>query len=151
MGGAAGMGEADLALAPDSGLRGGPGLRLAGGPRGRNEAVHHFHNRTFAMSSIGKLMKQAARIQKQLEAKQAELASRTIEATSGGGVVKVSVRGDGTIASIKIDPQAVNPSDVAILEEMLVTAANNALAQAKEIQNQEMGSVAGGLQLPGLL
>lgn len=103
------------------------------------------------MSSIGKLMKQAARIQKQLEAKQAELASRTIEATSGGGAVKVVVRCDGTIASIKIDPQAVTPSDISLLEDLVLSAANNALAQAKEIQNAEMGTVAGGLQLPGLM
>ncbi|MBL9126188.1 MAG: YbaB/EbfC family nucleoid-associated protein [Verrucomicrobiales bacterium] len=103
------------------------------------------------MSSIGKLMKQAARIQKQLEAKQAELAARTIEATSGGGAVKVVARCDGTIASIKIDPQAANPADITLLEDLVLTAANNALTQAKEVQNQEMGSVAGGLQLPGLM
>lgn len=103
------------------------------------------------MSSIGKLMKQAARIQRQLEVKQSELAARTVEATSGGGAVKVVVRCDGTIASIKIDPQAVTPSDISLLEDLVLSAANNALAQAKEIQNQEMGSVAGGLQLPGLM
>jgi DNA-binding YbaB/EbfC family protein len=103
------------------------------------------------MSSIGKLMKQAARIQKQLETKQAELANRTVEATSGGGAVKVVARCDGTIASIKIDPQAANPADVSLLEDMVLTATNNALSQAKEIQNQEMGSVAGGLQIPGLV
>ena len=103
------------------------------------------------MSSIGKLMKQVARIQKQLEAKQAELASKTIEATSGGGAVKVVARCDGTIASIKIDPQAVNPADVTMLEDLVMSAANQALTQAKEVQNQEMGSVAGGLNLPGLM
>ncbi len=103
------------------------------------------------MSSIGKLMKQAARIQRQLEVKQGELASRTVEASSGGGAVKVVVRCDGTIASIKIDPQAVTPADISLLEDLVLSAANNALAQAKEIQNQEMGSVAGGLQLPGLI
>ena len=103
------------------------------------------------MSSIGKLMKQAARIQKQLEAKQSELAAKTVEATSGGGVVKVIAKCDGTIAAIKIDPQAVNPSDVSMLEDLVLTAANNALTQAKQIQNDEMGTVAGGLNLPGLM
>lgn len=103
------------------------------------------------MSSIGKLMKQAARIQRDLEAKQAELAARTVSATSGGGVVKVTAKCDGTIAGVQIDPQAANPADVSLLEELILTATNNALAQAKEIQNQEMGSVAGGLQLPGLM
>lgn len=103
------------------------------------------------MSSIGKLMKQAARIQKQLEAKQAELSARTVEATSGGGAVKVVAKCDGTIASVTIDPQAANPADMSLLEDLILTAANNALTQAKEIQNQEMGTVAGGLQLPGLM
>ncbi len=107
--------------------------------------------RFFAMSSIGKLMKQAARIQKQLEAKQTELAAKTVEATSGGGVVRVTARCDGTIAAIKIDPQAVNPADVTMLEDLVISAANTALTQAKQIQNDEMGSVAGGLNLPGLM
>jgi DNA-binding YbaB/EbfC family protein len=102
------------------------------------------------MSSIGKLMKQAARMQQQMEQVQAQLAARTIEATSGGGAVKVVAKCDGTIASIKIDPQALNPSDVQLVEEMIVTAANQALGQAKEIANAEMGKVTSGLSLPGL-
>jgi len=63
------------------------------------------------MSSIGKLMKQAARMQQQMEQTQSALAARTVEATSGGGAVKVTAKCDGTIASIKIDPAAVNPAD----------------------------------------
>lgn len=102
------------------------------------------------MSSIGKLMKQAARMQQQMEQIQQELASRTVEATSGGGAVKVVAKCDGTIASIKIDPQALNPSDAQLLEDMVVTAANQALAQAKEISTAEMGKVTAGFNLPGL-
>src|SRR6185369_16183732 len=102
------------------------------------------------MSSIGKLMKQAARMQQQMEQVQADLASRTVEATSGGGAVKVTARCDGTLASIKIDPAAVNPSDAQLLEDMLVTAVNQALGQAKEISNAEMGKVTSGFSLPGL-
>lgn len=94
-------------------------------------------------------MKQAARLQQQMEEVQAQLAARTIEATSGGGAVKVVVKCDGTIASVKIDPQALNPSDAQLLEEMVVTAANQALNQAKEISNAEMGKVTSGLSLPG--
>jgi DNA-binding YbaB/EbfC family protein len=101
------------------------------------------------MSSIGKLMKQAARMQQQMEQIQAQLAACTVEATSGGGAVKVTARCDGTIASIKIDPQALNPSDAQLLEDMVVTAVNQALAQAKEISNAEMGKVTSGLSLPG--
>jgi nucleoid-associated protein EbfC len=103
------------------------------------------------MSSIGKLMKQAQRIQKQMEDVQANLAAKTVEATSGGGAVKVVAKCDGTISAIKIDPAALNPNDAQILEEMIITAANNALNQAKEISNQEMGRVTQGLSIPGLM
>src|SRR2546426_12360220 len=103
------------------------------------------------MSGVGKLMKQAARIQRQMEAVQAELAARTVEATSGGGAVKVVAKCDGSIASIKIDPQAVNPADVQLLEDMILTAANQALSQAGEISKAEMGKVTQGLKLPGMM
>ena len=102
------------------------------------------------MSSIGKLMKQAARMQQQVEQMQAALANRTVEATSGGGAVKVVVKCDGTIASIKINPQALNPSDAEVLEDMILTATNQALGQAKEISTAEMGKATAGFNLPGL-
>ncbi len=102
------------------------------------------------MSSIGKLMKQAARVQRQAEEMQAQLANRTVEASSGGGVVKVVARCDNTIASIRIDPQAINPADAALLEDLVLTAVNNALGQAKEVYAAEMGKVTSGLGLPGL-
>ena len=95
-------------------------------------------------------MKQAARMQQQMEQVQSSLASRTVEATSGGGAVKVVAKCDGSIASIKIDPQALNPADAQLLEDMVLTAANQALAQAKEITNSEMGKITSGLSLPGL-
>ena len=102
------------------------------------------------MSSIGKLMKQAAKMQQQMEQIQAQLAARTVEATSGGGAVKVVAKCDGSLASVKIDPQALNPSDAQLLEDMILTAANQALGQAKAIANTEMGKVTAGLSLPGL-
>jgi len=103
------------------------------------------------MSSIGKLMKQAQRMQQQMEQIQSELAKRTVEATSGGGAVKVVAKCDGSIASIKIDPQAINPSDAQLLEDIILTAANQALSQAKEISNAEMGKATAGFNLPGLM
>src|SRR5579863_564807 len=103
------------------------------------------------MSSIGKLMKQAAKMQQQMEQIQAQLAARTVEATSGGGAVKVTAKCDGTVASIKIDPQALNPADAQLLEDMVVTATNQALAQAKEISSAEMGKATQGFSLPGLM
>jgi DNA-binding YbaB/EbfC family protein len=95
-------------------------------------------------------MKQAARMQQQMEAVQAQLAARTVDATSGGGAVKVTAKCDGSIASIKIDPAALNPSDAQVVEDMILTAANQALGQAKEIANSEMGKVTAGLNLPGI-
>ncbi len=103
------------------------------------------------MSSIGKLMKQATRMQEKIERVQAEMAAKTVEATSGGGAVKVTAKCDGSLASIKIDPAVVNPTDVALLEDMVLAAANNALTQAKEISNAEMGKVTQGFNLPGMM
>jgi len=94
-------------------------------------------------------MKQAARMQQQMEQVQNDLAKRTVEATSGGGAVKVVAKCDGTIGSVKIDPQALNPADAQLLEDMILTAANQALTQAKEISTAEMGKVTAGLNLPG--
>jgi len=89
-------------------------------------------------------------MQQQMEQIQTTLAARTVEATSGGGAVKVVAKCDGTIAAIKIDPQAMNPADAQVLEDMILTAANQALAQAKEISTAEMGKATAGFNLPGL-
>ena len=94
-------------------------------------------------------MKQAARMQQQMEEVQAQLAAKTVEATSGGGAVKVTAKCDGSLAAIKIDPQALNPSDAQLVEDMILTATNQALAQAKEISNAEMGKVTAGMNMPG--
>ena len=103
------------------------------------------------MSSIGKLMKQAARMQRQMEDLQTSLAAKTVEATSGGGAVKVVARCDSTLASIKIDPQAVNPADAQLLEDLILTAVNSTLKQAKDVHTEEMGKVTAGMSLPGLM
>lgn len=95
-------------------------------------------------------MKQAARMQQEMEKVQTELANRTVEATSGGGAVKVTAKCDGSITSIKIDPQALNPADAGLLEDMILTATNQALSQAREISNNEMGKLTSGLSIPGL-
>lgn len=101
--------------------------------------------------SLGKLMKQAAKMQQQMEQIQASLATRTVETTSGGGAVKVSAKCDGSLASIKIDPQALNPSDAQVVEDMILIAVNQALAQAKEISNAELGKATAGFNLPGMI
>lgn len=103
------------------------------------------------MANISKLMKQAARLQQEMEDAQSQLAARTIEATSGGGVVRAVARCDGTLASIKIDPQAVNPAETTLLEDLVLTAANSALTQAKDLASAEMAKVTSGFNLPGLM
>ena len=90
-------------------------------------------------------------MQQQMEQVQSALAARTVEATSGGGAVKVTAKCDGSIASIKIDPAAINPSDAQLLEDMLVTGVNQALAEAKEISTAEMGKITQGFSLPGMM
>jgi len=102
------------------------------------------------MSSLGKLMKQAQRMQQQMEQIQSDLANRTVEASAGGGAVKVVARCDGTLSSIKIDPQALNAADVQLLEDMVLSAVNQALSQAKEISTAEMGKATAGFNIPGL-
>jgi len=90
-------------------------------------------------------------MQQEMEQVQAQLAARTVDATSGGGAVKVTAKCDGSLAAIKIDPQAVNPSDAQLLEDMILSAANQALLQAKEISNTEMGKVTAKMNLPGMM
>jgi DNA-binding YbaB/EbfC family protein len=103
------------------------------------------------MSSLGKFAKQAARIERQIQEVQSQLSARTVEATSGGGAVKVVAKCDNTIVSVRIDPQAINPADAQLLEDLILTATNNALAQAREIYAQEMGKVTSGFRVPGLM
>lgn len=96
-------------------------------------------------------MKQAQRMQQDMQRVQAELAARTVEATSGGGAVRAVAKCDVTLVSIKIDPAAVNPADVAMLEDLVISAVNQALAQARDISAQEMGKLTQGVNMPGLM
>ena len=102
------------------------------------------------MPNLGKLVKEAARMQEKMEKVQAELASRTVEASSGGGAVKVVARCDGTVAAIKIDPQAANASDVSMLEDLVTAAVNEALVQVQAFHAENMAGLTGGLDLGAL-
>lgn len=84
-------------------------------------------------------------MQREMEEIQAALATRTVEGTSGGGAVKVTATCDGALKSVKIDPAAVSPDDVTMLEDLILTATNQALAEAKEINSSEMGKVTAGM------
>ena len=102
------------------------------------------------MANMMKLMKQAAAVQKDMERLQEQLAQRTVEFSSGGGAVKATARGDGTLACIRIDPAAVNSSEVELLQDMVVAAVNGAVHAAKEMGAQEMAKLTSSLGLPGM-
>ena len=90
------------------------------------------------------LMKQAQKMQKQMEETQAALAEQVIETTSGGGAVKISITGKKEIKEIKINPDVVDPDDVEMLEDLILSAVNEALRQADEMANGAMSRIAGG-------
>ena len=96
-------------------------------------------------------MKQAMRIQADMARVQESLANRTVEGVAGGGAVRAIAKCDQTLVSVKISPDAMNPQDVAFLEDLVLTAVNQALTQAKETANREMGAVTKGLSIPGLM
>ena len=102
------------------------------------------------MVNMMKLMKQAAAMKENLGKVQADLAEKTIEFSSGGGMVTVTAKGDGTIASIRIDPKLVDPSDVDMLQDAVLAAVNGAIQIAKDMAAQEMSKLTAGLGIPGL-
>ena len=95
--------------------------------------------------NMNNLMKQAQKMQKQMEAAQEALAEKTIETTSGGGAVKIVITGKKVIKELTIDPEVVDPDDVEMLQDLLLTAVNEAIRQADEVYNSEMGKITGGL------
>lgn len=97
-----------------------------------------------------KMLKQAKKMQQQLADVQDGLKDVVVEATAGGGMVKATMSGDGVLQSITIDPQALDPEDVELLQDMIVAAVNEASANASDVANQRMGAITGGLNIPGL-
>ncbi len=104
----------------------------------------------FKMPDLGGLMQAAQNMQREMQRIQEELAGKTVEASSGGGMVTVVANGQMQLVSIKIDPNVVDPKDVGMLQDLVTAAVNQALAKAKELANGEMAKVAGGMQLPGM-
>ena len=98
--------------------------------------------------NINKMMKQVQKAQEQMAQVQAELASKTVEATAGGGMVKVVMTGDGALQSITLDPQVVDPEDVDLLQDLIVAAMNEGRKRTSELASSEMQKAAGGLGLP---
>ncbi len=102
------------------------------------------------MAGLGKFLKQAQKMQEQMQQVQGELAQREVEGTAGGGAVKAIARCDGSLVSVKIDPKVVDPKDVEMLEDLVIGAVANALEIAKKTQSVEMGKVTAGMNIPGL-
>ena len=102
------------------------------------------------MKGFGNMMKEAQKLQQQMLAMQEEVAEKEVEATAGGGMVTVRVNGKQEILSIKIDPEVINRDDAQMLEDLVLAAANEALRKSRELVQQELGKLTGGLKIPGL-
>ena len=96
------------------------------------------------------MVRQAQKMQQEILKMQEELEKQTYEATAGGGVVKAEVSGKNELLSLTIDPEAVDPEDVEMLQDMILAAVNEAVKQAEETTEAEMGKLTGGLGMPGL-
>lgn len=100
--------------------------------------------------NMNQMLKQAQKMQADMAALQEDLEAREYTATSGGGMVEVTVDGKHLIKSIKINPDAVDPDDAEMLEDLITVAVNEAIENAIKTSEQEMGAITGGLNMPGL-
>mgnify|MGYP000760930416 CR=1 FL=1 len=102
--------------------------------------------------NMNNLMKQAQKMQKQMETQQAELEAKEFSAAAGGGVVEVTVTGKREVTKVKIDPEAVDPDDVEMLEDLIVAAVNEAMGKVDEVSASAMSKFTGGMGggMPGL-
>lgn len=103
------------------------------------------------MQNFGNIMKQAKKMQERMVELQEELATKSVEATAGGGMVAVSVNGKFEVLSLKIEKEVVNPDDVEMLQDLIVAAVNEGIRKAQEMAAFEMGKITGGMQIPGLM
>lgn len=99
---------------------------------------------------LGGMLKQAQKIQAQLARVQEEMAQKTIEASSGGGMVSVVVNGKQEVISIKIEREVINPEDIDMLQDLILAAVNEGIRKSQEMVSEEMKKLTGGLNIPGL-
>ncbi len=102
------------------------------------------------MKDMGRLLKQAQQMQEKMARMQAELAAKTVEASAGGGMVKVVMNGKHEVVSVTIDPEVVDPQDVEMLEDLVAAAVTEAAGRVEEMVREEMSSITGGMNLPGI-
>ena len=100
------------------------------------------------MADMFQLMQQASQMKARMEEMQQALQNRTVTGTAGGGMVSVDVDGAGTVRRVKIDPTVVNAADVEMLEDLVLVAITEAQRKAKDVAQEEMGKLTGGLNLP---
>ena len=103
------------------------------------------------MKNMGKLLKEAQKMQAKMAKVQEELVSKKVETSAGGGMVKAEMNGAQELISIKINKEVVNPDDVEMLESLIQAAINEALRKSKEMVQQELSQVTGGFNIPGLI
>ncbi len=103
------------------------------------------------MKGMGNIMKQAQKLQSKIIKLQEEVADKTVESTSGGGMVKVVANGRHQIVSIQIEKEVVDPDDVEMLQDLIVAAINDTLAKSQEMVSGEMSKITGGVDIPGLI
>ena len=97
-----------------------------------------------------RMIRQAQELQAKLVKAQEELGNETVEASAGGGVVTVVADGHQNLKSIKISPEAVDPEDMSLLEDLVLAAVNEALAKSQQMAQERLGSLTGGMNIPGL-
>ena len=102
------------------------------------------------VKGFGNIMKQAQQMQQKMARLQEELGDREVEATAGGGMVTARVNGRQQLLGVTIDPAAVDPEDVEMLQDLVVAAVNEALKKSQEMAQEEMGRITGGMNIPGL-
>jgi DNA-binding YbaB/EbfC family protein len=100
--------------------------------------------------NIGQIAKMAQQMQAQMAQAQQELAETTLEATAGGGAVRLVITGAQEVRSVEIDPSAVDPAEVEMLQDLVMTAVNEAISRSKELERERMGKIAGGMGIPGM-
>ena len=103
------------------------------------------------MKGMGKMMKQAQQLQSKMLKLQEEMADKTVETTSGGGMVKVVANGRQQVLSIQIEKEVVDPDDVEMLQDLILAAINDALIKSQEMATEDMSKLTGGLNIPGLM
>ncbi len=103
------------------------------------------------LGNMGNLLKQAQEVQAKMAQIQEEMAQKTVEASSGGGMVRVTVNGQFMLSSIKIDPTVVNPQETEMLEDLIRAAINEGVRRAREMVSEEMSKLTGGIKIPGLM